>query len=140
MSSTTATKIIEELRRLFSSCGFPEQLVSDNGPQFVSQEFDSFMKMNGIKHIRTSPYHPASNGAVERLVQTFKKAMITSNRKDATKPQQLASFMLSYRTTSHSTTNTTPAELFMNRMLQTRLDLIHPDVECSVSRTAKGKL
>ena len=63
MASTTSTKTIDELRRLFAAYGLPEQVVTDNGPQFVSQEF-----------IKTSPYHLASNGAVERLVQTFKRA------------------------------------------------------------------
>ena len=137
MSSTTATKIIEALRQLFSAYGLPEQLVSNNGPQFVAQEFDSFMKINGIKHIRTLPYHLASNGVVERLVQTFKKAMNATNRKETTKSQQLASFLLSYRTTPYAITNTAPVELFMNRMLRKRLDLIHPDVELSVN-TAQG--
>ena len=47
----------------------------------LSQEFATFMKKNGVKHIRVAPYHPASNGAVERLVQTFKQAMraVTGN-------------------------------------------------------------
>ena len=63
--------------------------------------------------------------------------MIASNRKDTSKSQKLASFVLSYRTTSYSTTSTTPAELFMNRMWRTRLDLIHPDEEHSVN-TAQG--
>ena len=71
MSSTTASRTIEELRRLFSAYGLPEQPVSDNGLQFVAQEFDSFMKMNDIKHILTAPYHPASNSAVERLLKFF---------------------------------------------------------------------
>jgi len=121
MSSTTATKTVEELRQLFLACSLPEQLVSDNGPQFVSQAFDLFIKINGIKHIRTLPYHPVSNGAAERLVQTFKKAMITEG---ASKLQQIVSFLLSYGTTPYSTTNTTPAELFMNRMLHTGLNLM----------------
>ena len=73
MSNTTSSKTTDELRRLFATYGLPEQLVTDNGPQFVSQEFSSFMKSNGIKHIKTSPYHPASNGAVERFVQTLKR-------------------------------------------------------------------
>ena len=47
----------------------------DNGLQFVSGEFATFAKLNGMKHIKSAPYHPSINGAIERLVQTFKKAM-----------------------------------------------------------------
>ena len=48
--------------------------MSDNGPQFTSEEFQMFLKTNGIKHL-TSPYNPASNGLAERCVQSFKSAM-----------------------------------------------------------------
>ena len=78
MNSTTAQRTIVELRKLFAAYGLPEQLVSDNGPQFLSNDFATFVKMNGIKHIRCSPYHPSSNGVAERFVQTFKKAMKAS--------------------------------------------------------------
>ena len=75
MKNTTATVTIKELRQLFAAQGLPEQVVSDNGPQFASSEFSLFLKSNGVKHIRCAPYHPSSNGAVERFIQTFKKAM-----------------------------------------------------------------
>ena len=52
--STTATVAI--LRELFSKYGFPVHCVSDNGPQFRSEEFAHFLKMNGVKHIRVVPY------------------------------------------------------------------------------------
>ena len=68
MTSTSAEKTITELRKLFASYGLPEQLVTDNGPQFTSGEFDMFMKYNGIKHMFTAPYHPKSNGEAERAV------------------------------------------------------------------------
>ena len=49
--------------------------VSDNGPQFVSEEFAKFMKSNGIHHIRSAPYHAATNGLAERMVETFKNSL-----------------------------------------------------------------
>ena len=62
MKSTTATKTIDELRCLFSRWGIPEQIVSDNGPQFKSDEFKQFLSENGITHLTTAPYFPATNG------------------------------------------------------------------------------
>ena len=72
MKSTTAEKTIEVMITLFGSYGIPEQVVSDNGPQFTSEEFAEFMRRNCIKHIRSTPYHPSTNGLAERFVQTFK--------------------------------------------------------------------
>lgn len=50
MSSTTSSKTIVVLRELFSCNGIPRHLISDNGPQFISEEFCRFMVSNGIKH------------------------------------------------------------------------------------------
>ena len=66
--TTNVTKTIEVLRQLFARFGLPSQLVSDNGPQFVSKEFEQFMKSNGIKHTKSTFNHPASNGEAERFV------------------------------------------------------------------------
>ena len=75
MSSTTVAKTIKILRNIFASYGLPEQIVTDNGPQFTATDFAKFMKANGIRHIRSAPYHPASNGLAERLIQSFKQAV-----------------------------------------------------------------
>ena len=66
---------IGKLRSLFAAYGIPEELVSDNGPQFTSEEFSVFMKNNGIKHTTSAPYQPATNGAAERMVQILKQAL-----------------------------------------------------------------
>lgn len=63
------------LRKVFAAYALPEQLVSDNDPQITSNELGEFLWANGVKHVRTAPYCLSSNGAVERLVQTFKQAM-----------------------------------------------------------------
>ena len=49
MSLTTATNMIQMLLDILSRHEFPEQLVSDNGPQFISSEFSEFCKLNGFK-------------------------------------------------------------------------------------------
>ena len=67
---TTAT-IIDKLQLSFSSLGLPQVLVSDNGPAFCSTDFQDFIKQNGNNHVKTVPYHPASNGLAERSVKTL---------------------------------------------------------------------
>ena len=75
MTSTTAANTIKVLRDMFARYGLPEQLVSDNGLQFVSSEFCEFCKSNRIKHYHVAPYHPASNGLAEHMVQSFKQSI-----------------------------------------------------------------
>lgn len=48
MKGTSSEKTVEALRSIFSRFGLPQQLVSDNGPQLVSEEFETFMEENGI--------------------------------------------------------------------------------------------
>ena len=133
MNSTTAQQTIVELRKLFAAYGLPEQLVSENGPQFLSEDFATFVKMNGIKHIRCSPYHLSSNGAAERFVQTFKKAMKASQHSSLRFSHRLSNFLFTYRCTQHATTNEPPCQLFMGRMVRTRFDLFHPTVNRRVN-------
>ena len=78
MNSTAAGPTIQVLRDLFVRFGLPEQTVSDNGPPFNSHDFATFMNSNGVKHIRSTPYQPSTNGLAERFVQTFKRALKTS--------------------------------------------------------------
>lgn len=128
MPQTTTAKTIGALRRLFAIHGIPEQIVSDNGPQFIAADFEEFTRTNGIKHSRSSPYHPASNGEAERFVRTFKEAMKAGKDDGLTLAHRLQNFLLTYRTTPHSTTGTPPCELLMGRHLRTRWDLLQPDL------------
>ena len=63
------------LSKWFSQYGIPVELISDNGTQFTSQEFENFVKTLGIKQIQTAAYHQSSNGQAERYVQTMKNGL-----------------------------------------------------------------
>ena len=93
-----------------------------------------FLRSKEIKHILSAPYHPASNGEAERAVKTFKQSMKAAKGDPGTQNQKITSFLLSYRTTPHTTAGYTPAELLMNRRLRTRLDLLRPDLRKKVAK------
>ncbi|MFG1588194.1 DDE-type integrase/transposase/recombinase [Staphylococcus aureus] len=71
-SATTSSTLIE-LNRMFARYGNPKTLVSDNGTQFTSTEFQRFCQENMVNHIRIPPFNPQSNGQAERFVDTFKR-------------------------------------------------------------------
>ncbi len=64
--------VISKLKAYFAWRGLPEAVISDNGPQYSSGEFESFARTWKCTHTTTSPYHPQSNGLAEKSVHTAK--------------------------------------------------------------------
>ena len=139
MSETTSSRTIHELRKLFAAYDLPQQVVTDNDPQFPSREFAVFMRTIGVKYIKCLPYHPSSNGAAEYLVHILKKLLKVADKQDKSVSQRLCEFLLSYRNTPHSTTNEAPSMLFLKRQLRTCLDLLRPNVQVTVSTNRLNK-
>nr|XP_027209716.1 uncharacterized protein K02A2.6-like [Penaeus vannamei] len=135
MISTTAYSTVRVLMSLFATHGIPEQIVLDNGPQFVSSEFDSFCKGNNIKHIRNAPYHSATNGETERFVQTFKSNMKCRGSRRSGLTANINRFLLSHRTTPHATTGCSPSFLLMGKRVRCRLVAMTPKL--AVEQTSK---
>jgi len=117
MKSITSIAPIEKLREMFATRGLAATLLSDNGSNFTSSEFQGFMKRNGIKHIKVAPNHPASNGLAERAVRIIKEGY--EKMEGGSTQTMLSRFLLSYRTTPYSTIGVPPAELLMKWRLHT---------------------
>ena len=112
MPSTTSTAIISTLRSIFAQFGLPSVIVTDNGRNFTSAEFEQFLHRNGIKHLLSSPYHPSSNGLAERGVQVFKREM--SKFTEGTLSNRISHMLFYNHITPHSTTGLSPAELLLS--------------------------
>lgn len=52
------------------------RIISDNGPQFIARDFKEYIRISGMRHVRTSPFYPQSNGKLERWHQSLKKESI----------------------------------------------------------------
>ena len=132
MSSSSSLATIQKLRQSFATHGIPEIIVSDNGPNLVSNEMEAFLAENGVKHVRTAPYHPATNGQAERAVQTLKRSL--ARQRDGSLETRVARFLLAYHITPHATTGVAPSELLMGRRLRSRLDLVRPNLSARVQQ------
>ena len=74
-TTTKSSEVIRALKSIFARHGIPEQVRSDDGPQFDSAEFSYFAKEWGFKHSTSSPRFPQANGKVERGVRTVKNLL-----------------------------------------------------------------
>ena len=78
-SQVTSATVINFLTTVFSCEGNPWELISDNGSQFVSTEFETFLQERNIKHCHSSMYYPQANGEMERFNRVFKDCLHTAN-------------------------------------------------------------
>ncbi|XP_055599266.1 uncharacterized protein K02A2.6-like [Uranotaenia lowii] len=127
--STTTTATLDFLQETFARYGYPHTLVSDNGSQFISAQFQQFCKEHGIQHLTTAPYHPQSNGQAERFVDSLKRGLKKlANGESMATTQHLQTFLSVYRSTPARSApdGKTPAHLFLGRQISTQLDLLKP--------------
>ena len=122
---TSSSVVIETLRYLFAGFGLPTTIVMNNGTGFVSQEFEEFLRKNGMKHTTSAPYHSLSNGLADRAAQIVKKCL--KKKTSGNFSTRLAKVLLTCRITPQSTTGTLPAMLLLGgdrKQDWTSLDLI----------------
>ena len=118
-STKATTTLLEED---FAHFGYPHTIVSDNATTFSSAEFQEWCHYRGIKHLTGAPYHPATNGAAERLVQSFKQSM----KKSKLPPRPaLQEFLMQYRRTPLNT-GFSPSQLLNGRQIRTKIDSLLP--------------
>ena len=131
-----ADTTIKHLRQVFAMFGLTKQLVSDNGPAFVGEEFQELIRNNGVRHHRFAPHHPQKNGEEERFAQTFKCSMKVAVKQNSNEELDrcLQQFLLKYRVTPHGTTDRSPAEMFLGRRAITLLDKLRPYLTDEIER------
>ena len=120
------------MKSQFSGYAVPDEVVSDNGPQFSGHEFEKFKNDYGFRHITSSPYFAHSNGQCEKTVETIKNLVIKS--KDPYKA------LLAYRNAKIDDVGLSPAQIFLGRMLKTTVPTTAPLLTPENSKEIQNKL
>lgn len=124
MTKIDSAKAIAKLKNIFARFGFPISITADNGRQFISEEFKQYCETNNIKLNNTIPYWPQQNGEVERQNRSILKRLKISQEQKRDWTDDLNQYLLMYRSTPHSTTSKTPAELMFNWNIRDKLPSI----------------
>ena len=120
----TSSAVIDFLTSLFDRYGLIEEIVTDNGVQFTSAEFQTFLKQHGIRNCRTSLYAPQANGAVERFNRVIKEGIKANMAEGRSFMTSLRQTLATYRVTPHSTTNVTPSSSMLALSVRTPLSML----------------
>ena len=104
----------------------PGVIHSDQGKQFEGKVFTEMCKLLDIKKTRTTPYHPQSDGMVERFnktLLTMLRSFVDENQDDW--DELLPYVLMAYRAVEHETTCSSPNYLMLGREVATPLDLMY---------------
>ena len=115
--NTKSSTVIKELKAHLARYDIPKQLVTDNGPQFVSDEFRKFTEGWGIEHMTISPHHSQANGKCEAAVKVAKR-MLRKTTKSG-EDQYLA--LLNVRNVPTQGVDSSPAQRLLGRRTRTLL-------------------
>uniref|UniRef100_A0A803JMY6 Gypsy retrotransposon integrase-like protein 1 n=1 Tax=Xenopus tropicalis TaxID=8364 RepID=A0A803JMY6_XENTR len=124
LRNTSSKCIAKELVHLFSRVGIPKEILTDQGTPFMSKVTKELCRLLGIKHLRTSVYHPQTDGLVERFNKTLKAMLKKAVDKDGKNWDCLLPFLLfSIREVPQASTGFSPFELLYGRHPRGLLDI-----------------
>ena len=122
--TTTSATLIRWLEVLFARYGNLEDLVSDNGPQFISGDFEQFLKSRNIRHIRTCVYTPEQNGLVEVFNRYIKHGIEAFTSDHTNWDKGINELLTQFRATAPTPTSKSPAELMFGRKFRLSFEIV----------------
>jgi transposase InsO family protein len=136
LPDTSSRTTIATLKAMFGRFGVPDELITDNGPQYKSAEFEAFAKLWDFKHTTSSPGYAQSNGQIEKTVQTVKNLL----KRCAQSGDDPTLALLNYRNTPLDGVGKSPAQLLMSRRLKSRLPTNSQLLKPELVESAQPKL
>ena len=125
LKDITAETVAEELISVFARVGIPEEILTDQGTNFTSEMLKQLYQLLHVKAIRTSPYHPQTDGLVERFNSTLKGMLRKFVRERGKDWDKLLPYLLfAYREVPQASTGFSPFELLYCREVRGPLDVL----------------
>ena len=115
----TAQNVIGHLKVIFSEYGWPDTIVSDNGPCYTAEAFTKTMQEFQVNHITSSPHYPQSNGLAEKFVQTVKSLFYKAREKGA----DLYKALMIYHNTPITSNMHSLMQILQNRTARSQLPM-----------------
>lgn len=138
-TASTAARFLTE--DVILKYGTPRCILTDNGTHFTATMMTELFKRIGITHLYSTPYHPMTNGQIERFNSTMDaKIAALSNEKRTNWDEQLSYVTFNYNTSIHKTTGQIPFELIYGRLPILPFDQQQPSVTLSQDPEHKLKL
>ena len=121
LRDTKADIVVDKLDDIFSRFGYPISIRSDNGPQFKSEKYCTYLDSINVKAVKTTPKWAQANGEVERQNHSIMKRIKIACAEGLPWKRELRKYLLAYRAIPHATTGKSPAELLFGRKLRTKM-------------------
>ena len=122
---TDSVSVAEALMSVCSRVGFPEEILSDQGPQFASDLMKEFCKLISVHQVHSSPYHPMANGQVERfngVLKTMLRKVVHDHPENW--DRYIPALLFAYRELPNESTGFSPFELVYGRRPRGPMDIL----------------
>ncbi|MFM7726014.1 MAG: hypothetical protein ACKO7B_04895, partial [Flavobacteriales bacterium] len=131
MSDISAESVAEKCMLYCLTFGIPDSVLTDRGTNFTSQVIDSLWEMLDVHTLRTTAYHPQTDGITERFNRTVKEmlAQFVNQHKQDDWNYKLEKLTFAYNTSVHATTKFSPFELIFGRIPKLPIDLVHDQTD-----------
>ena len=116
--------VAEEMLEVFSRTGIPCEILTDQGSVFTGRLMKELCSVLGISHLKTSPYHPQTDGCLGRWHSSLKTMLKKKENRQEEWDRLLKYLLFAYRQAPHANTNYSPFELIYGRQLRGPLDMV----------------